>query len=154
MKVAYFLFLVLVLFPVCGHASHRAKKEKKEAQPTAMFVGSDTCIACHDDADKSFEQTSHRTLLASKEPARNGCEACHGPGSAHVNGNGDREKIFRFTATDPEAASPCAACHTALGKDHGHTKVNCVSCHSAHHPGQAKGILVKAGPELCLGCHK
>lgn len=75
------------------------------AEPGPVFV--DTCAWCHQTGAKP-----------SKEDGV-GCEACHGPGSAHV---ADPEHVdsFAFPASRPElAASVCGACHLqgGLSKD-------------------------------------
>ena len=138
---------------LAGAASHQ-HPESAPAVPAGDYVGSDTCIACHDDSSKTLEPTAHQKLFANKEPSKNGCEACHGPGSKHVDGNGDTEKIFRFAGSPTTAVqSQCGACHTSLGKAHGHQKVNCLSCHSVHHASEPKSLLVKLPPDLCTSCH-
>jgi len=50
--------------------------------PGASRVGADTCTTCHAGIAKGFRHAFH---------AQQGveCEDCHGPGSLHVNGNGD-----------------------------------------------------------------
>jgi len=156
MKLLYLFLLVLcfqALSPVCQASRH---KPKNNPAPTVSrsYVGSDTCIACHDDQSTTLEKTAHQKLLVEKDPAKNGCEACHGPGSEHVNGNGDAEKIFRFQGATPgDVNSHCGACHAALQEEHGHKQVSCLSCHSVHHASEAKAILVKSTPELCNDCH-
>lgn len=156
MKLFRCLLVVSVLSVPPGILASRPKhKDAPAPVPAGDYVGSDTCIACHDDASKTLEATQHQKLLANQNPARDGCEACHGPGSKHVDGNGDVEKIFRFTgAPVPQVQSRCGQCHSNLGESHGHTKLNCLSCHSVHHATEAKSILVKSAPGLCMSCHR
>jgi len=49
-----------------------------------------------------------------KEQINTGCERCHGPGSAHVLGRGDPEKIInpKDDLTVTQANRICGACHT------------------------------------------
>src|ERR1044071_7919800 len=70
------------------------------------YVGSETCKTCHEDIFKNFETTPHfKTTLTKKGPQWQGCEACHGPGKAHVESGGDKSKIFVFTGAKPEDVS-------------------------------------------------
>lgn len=121
----------------------------------SRYAGPETCHACHDDAYQSFAASAHEKLLANLESAQQGCEACHGPGADHVNGNGDASKIFRFSEAKPAAIrSHCVACHTQIREDpHSRHDVTCLSCHSAHHYTQPKFILIKSEDSLCRGCH-
>ncbi len=155
MKLWCLLLVVSVLvLPQESSASRHKHKASPAAVAAGDYVGSDTCIACHDDSSKTLEPTRHQKLFANPEPAKNGCEACHGPGSKHVDGNGDVEKIFRFTgAPISQVQLRCTGCHSNLGGDHGHAKLNCLSCHSVHHAFEAKFLLVKSTPDLCTGCH-
>jgi DmsE family decaheme c-type cytochrome len=89
------------------------------------------------------------------------CEACHGPGSAHVEGGGDKSKIFRFAGTAPAAISAqCLACHGESHTQgnfrrsmHFRNGVACTDCHSPHKPKQQDFLLVAKTPQLCYSCH-
>ncbi len=74
-------------------------------QPTdpALYVGTDTCKTCHEDKYKSFEETRHYAtdLKAAKGPEWQGCEACHGPGKAHVDGGEITPRSSRFMLEEP-----------------------------------------------------
>ena len=122
----------------------------------AHYVGSDTCRSCHDEQYESFSASAHAKLLDNKEPAQQGCEACHGAGAEHVNGNGDAEKIFRFqNATKEVVRSRCGACHSDLSANvHKQHSISCLSCHSAHRYAEKKFLLLKATPALCQTCHR
>jgi DmsE family decaheme c-type cytochrome len=127
------------------------------------YVGADTCKTCHEDLYNAWEKSPHwKTTLDKKVGASHqGCEGCHGPGGAHVEGGGDKTKIFLFEkASSKEINARCLSCHVggtehmkAINSIHARDEVSCISCHSPHHPGRREFLLVKATPELCYGCH-
>lgn len=125
----------------------------------ATYVGADTCKGCHEDIyNKSFQNTPHFALI---KEGKHGCEDCHGPGSAHVEGGGDPTKIIRFeTLSAAQASERCMTCHQANLENanfhqsiHLSAGVGCLSCHSPHHAAAPTQLLVKAQPLLCYGCH-
>ena len=112
-----------------------------------------------------------------------GCEACHGPGKAHVAAGGGKATIpIRFTKdstnTAEEKNAACLSCHNKgnqmfwKGGPHESRGMACVDCHQVHYGSpaeryealtsetrygaplsQAVGIK-KPQPELCLECHQ
>ncbi len=138
-----------------------ASAEQKAA--TAGYVGSEACQACHSDLYKSWENSPHwkTSLNTEEEPSHQGCEACHGPGSAHIAGGGDVSKIFVFKGRSAkEIDARCMSCHAggpqhmmALNSIHAQNNVSCIDCHSPHHPESREGLLAKSQPELCYSCH-
>ena len=107
-------------------------------QPCTKYVGSDKCMGCHDSTCKTWQLTVHRPLLFNKEPANNGCEACHGPGGDHVE-SADPTKIINPAKLKPEkVATLCMKCHTDehvtlwRTSTHARAKVSCISCHDPH----------------------
>src|SRR6266545_8039320 len=54
------------------------------------YVGSDTCTTCHDDEGRRFQGTVMGKAFAHPRTSEEklGCEACHGPGKAHVDSSG------------------------------------------------------------------
>jgi predicted CXXCH cytochrome family protein len=149
------------------------------------YVGSETCSACHEAQFKSFEGTKHGKLhtVSSWKGKVVGCESCHGPGKAHVEGGGDKTKIISFKRMDAKATSEtCLTCHA--GKEahnnfrrgeHWRNNIGCTQCHTAHgpdlgnfrtgamtivgdasaqNPGQATERMLTANePQLCISCH-
>src|ERR1700733_14899559 len=113
-----------------GHTPLPGNKadQKGYARPTdpSLYVGSETCKTCHVDMPtkgffQGFEDSPHfvTTLDTKKGPAWQGCEGCHGPGKAHVDGGGDKTKIFTFKgASAQEISARCLDCHQ-YGEEHG-----------------------------------
>src|SRR5262245_52216939 len=122
--------------------------DQKKTQPAASakyspedFVGSETCKTCHEDQFNSFTKTAHAKLAkAGWKAERQGCESCHGPGKAHVEGGGDKTKIRTFENESPKQLSK--GCHKSqAGKEehnnykrgeHWRNDVACTDCHSPH----------------------
>lgn len=123
------------------------------------YVGSDTCMGCHEDVyKKEFATTPHfQTTLKNGH----GCESCHGPGAEHVAGGGDKTKIIRFSELSrTQVNTRCLECHGdrrehqhAAASEHAGNQVSCLDCHSPHHPKEEQHLLVKKQTELCYGCH-
>src|ERR1039458_5017260 len=122
--------------------------------PTAgpQYVGSDTCKTCHEDQYKQIEATQHwNTNLANLKKGTgqewHGCESCHGPGSAHVDGGGDKSKIFSFKgATAQQVSARCQTCHGTTHPDfqrsvHYQADVSCITCHSPHQAKEQVALL-------------
>ena len=156
-----------------GKASKsKGKSEKVETyqRPTdpSLYVGTDTCKTCHEnmpmqDFYKNFEATPHfiTTLDTKKGPEWHGCEACHGPGKAHVEGGGDKTKIFTFkNASAAEVSARCLDCHQ-YGQEHSNfarsahlqNNVGCTDCHDPHHAKESQFLMKDKTPQLCYGCH-
>ncbi|MGH9522004.1 MAG: DmsE family decaheme c-type cytochrome [Terriglobales bacterium] len=171
-KIARFLGVTLFILAVWASAQQnpaaqpKPKKEKNvqtaaasPVAPGATYVGADTCKGCHEDIyTKSFQNTPHFALI---KDGKHGCEDCHGPGSAHVEGGGDPTKIIRLeTLSAAQASDRCMSCHQANLENanfhqsiHLSAGVGCLSCHSPHHATAPTNLLVKAQPLLCYGCH-
>lgn len=173
LKFAAF-FIVLSLFLVANFARVSADEPKKTAATQEKFqkgklidpadyVGTETCKTCHEDLYKGFEATPHfvTTMDTKKGPEWHGCEACHGPGKEHVEGGGDKSKIFTFkNASAKEISSRCLNCHQ-YGEEHSNfgrsahlqNGVSCTDCHDPHHPKESQKLLKEKQPQLCYGCH-
>jgi DmsE family decaheme c-type cytochrome len=119
----------------------------------------EVCKTCHEDLyQKNFEKTPHfKTTLKDGH----GCESCHGPGSAHVEGGGDVSKIISFKdLSRQESSSRCLTCHGESheqrhfsASSHASSDVGCLDCHSPHHATEPQHLLAKKAPDLCYGCH-
>ena len=82
--------------------------------PGGDYVGSEACQACHEDQFKNFTSTKHAKLkeVASWKDKVVGCEACHGPGKAHMEDATNPKTIISFKGMNSKQASEsCLACH-------------------------------------------
>ncbi len=133
------------------------------ADGPATLVGSETCLGCHDDSIKGFEQSLHGKAANPRAPAgAQGCESCHGPGSRHLEDPSDDTSIRKFSRISPrDVGTTCLTCHTRAahaawpGSTHDARNLSCTTCHSVHQPKSATAQL-KAATEtqLCATCHR
>jgi len=126
------------------------------APAASEFAGSEMCLTCHEEAAQSL---GHRGSDA-KDPR---CESCHGPGLAHIEGEGDASKIVKPGSLEPaESAKLCLSCHEKGGARHWNIGVHesadltCLSCHKLHNPEGTHAHLLSnpAEQEVCFTCHK
>jgi DmsE family decaheme c-type cytochrome len=130
-----------------------------KAADSSNFVGAETCAGCHEEVSKKFESNPHQKAAAMHGGVNVTCENCHGAGKEHVDGGGDKTKIFNpAKATASEVDKKCLTCHAGTHPNfarspHGQANVSCIGCHSVH-ASQAKEHLLKAEqPKLCFQCH-
>ncbi len=147
----------------------------------ATYVGTDECLTCHQQQAEEFAATAMGKVLMKSprtDAERRGCEACHGPGSRHVEAVQAGEDVagtllaFRPDAGEPafEQNAACLQCHEQggqaywRGSAHETRGLACVSCHSVMARSPERGQLAKsdsrtaltarrAASEICLGCH-
>jgi DmsE family decaheme c-type cytochrome len=126
----------------------------KAAAAEPGYVGMDTCMTCHEDTVKAFKSTPHAA-------SAQGCEGCHGPGQAHVDGGGDKTKIRSFkTLSALDSSATCMECHNKgnqkhwVGSTHDSRRMACTTCHDPHPKGPVPAALLKQ-PQmlLCTSCH-
>ena len=151
----------VLMFPMFVLPLHAADKPSTSAPPAtaaAQYVGSDTCLGCHEEVYKNqFERTPHFQTVKNGH----GCESCHGPGSEHVAGGGDKSKIISFAKLSrAESNNQCLECHGnskaqhfSKSSAHATNQVGCIDCHSPHHAVEEQHLLVKKQPDLCYSCH-
>ena len=166
--VAIAALVLLISIGLAADTKKEKKDQAKSAQPAAgepagNYAGSQTCQGCHDKVYSQFEASAHwaTTKDSKAAPGGHGCESCHGAGQAHVDGGGDKSKIFTFKGVSAEQKSGrCLTCHQNT-QEHGnwmrgmHAKngVSCTDCHSPHHPKTEQALLVEKSPQLCYSCH-
>lgn len=131
--------------------------------PGAKYVGMDTCAACHEKQVKDFKTTYHSRIHIEGEDERlegQGCEACHGPGSLHVDAGGGKG-VSIVSGKGPEA---CLQCHldvnAAFSLQYHHPvkegRMNCTACHNPHGEDIHKpaSLLVGRVNDDCAKCHR
>ncbi len=163
----WWLSFLLVLAVGCTQewAEKRARLIKPpEVAPGAEYLGTETCLECHDDLASDERTNVHLRLAPYEAPGyRTGCEGCHGPGSLHVEEDGDPEKILRFEEgglSGEEASAVCLTCHQGeevmhwLGSEHDENGLTCTDCHRVHHNQNPQLLKGKSEFELCSGCHR
>lgn len=156
--------LFLALFCVAGPRAAQAvvgAKAPDTSMKGATYVGSETCITCHEEQGKQFKLSPHARISPTKaEDGVQGCEACHGPGSIHAENGGGKGNAIINPKKDP---STCFACHMEkklefrLPNHHPvlEGKMSCTDCHEMHGP-DAKPSLTseESVNEVCFKCHK
>jgi predicted CXXCH cytochrome family protein len=146
------LSLVLLILFVCAVMFFPLLAAQTQAP---QYVGSEVCLACHEDVAAKIANSPHGRLAEESAPARRGCEACHGPGSNHVNSGGDGSLLFSFKGASAAAIQRrCGACHESEPDQlHTHRATTCLDCHAAHGYREKRALLVEATPQLCTNCH-
>jgi DmsE family decaheme c-type cytochrome len=167
-RFALLLAIAITVALVCSLPVFASKDQQAQSmmpagtQPTAKYVGADTCKACHEDIVNQFQANPHwDAKLKVNGTEVTACETCHGPGQAHVESGGDKSKIFSFTAQSPEVISGrCLTCHAAshpqgnfMRSMHFKNGVSCIQCHSPHHAREKNALLLQDQPTLCYRCH-
>ncbi len=174
-----------VLFAVAG-VQGQSGGPAPPPQQAAVEVGQETCTACHAEVGAQFARNVHARLAEFETRGRGrhaatGCEACHGPGSLHVE-SADPKLVFSFKKEEAkEVNRACLTCHAEnaghewASSDHALTGMSCTDCHRIHQSrrtfiGADKAVgamrplhadappprasLAKPEPQLCLECHR
>ena len=139
-----------------------AQRAPQVAQTKPTHVGSQVCGMCHEDIGKAFMNSPHEAVDQSDKHGfmGNACEACHGPGSKHV------ETLSAADIRNPAKIAPaeldrtCLTCHrnqpTGAGRlqaSHAHNSISCIACHSVHGPQALVVRKATAVNTLCESCH-
>jgi DmsE family decaheme c-type cytochrome len=155
-----------------GRAPQAAEAQEAATDSTAAtYVGSAACADCHEGIDHDFKLAGHGRAEQDSMlvEGRVGCESCHGPGSAHVAADGDKDAPGFWNIKRPDkmpaaqAVALCQTCHENGEQMHWDMSVHatqgmsCVQCHSMHDPqDRSKKKLLKAENtnDICMTCHK
>jgi DmsE family decaheme c-type cytochrome len=126
------------------------------------YLGSETCLMCHEDMTEGFAANPHHGATARIGHASGDitCEACHGPGDEHANAGGDPERVVQNFQDAATVDAACQACHAgtvghamAAVSRHAAAGTACTSCHQVHATPVADGLVKAPTPDLCFGCH-
>ena len=145
--------LLIVLAPVVA-----AGPQHPAAATPAAADQQAACADCHTDQAAAFATNPHAQAKAVTNAV---CESCHGSGAAHIEGGGDKEKIF-VPKGRQGADKTCLTCHDKStdrisrhnGMHANSSQVNCLTCHSIHaSDAKSQHLLVNNQLTLCATCH-
>lgn len=151
-------------FFATGVSPAQALVEQHQPDPAmknAKYVGTETCLSCHEEQGRTFKLSPHARLVTKgTENEAQGCETCHGPGSVHAENGGGKGNAIINPKKDPTI---CFTCHTEkkmefrLPNHHPvlEGKMSCVDCHELHGPDtRPSNISMEGVNETCFKCHK
>jgi DmsE family decaheme c-type cytochrome len=139
-----------------------------EDESNRTYVGQKTCEGCHAQEAANWAHTIHAavfTLNPRDATEAQGCEACHGPGSAHVKDPSDLSTIISFShkSVTPVARqnAQCLSCHQGgqrifwHGSIHENNNLACSDCHNPMSNFGAHGLTARESiNQTCFSCHK
>jgi len=153
---------VLVIAALVLGGTHAGPLAAPEPAPPQGLAEPGACAACHEDIVKALELTTHGRTERTNWDGVAGCETCHGPGAAHVEGGGDATQIRILRNLLPaEASAVCLTCHQRdekahwQGSAHEGRGLSCITCHKIHHEKEPPPFLLAKGTEFetCTSCH-
>jgi DmsE family decaheme c-type cytochrome len=157
-------------FSKASHAPDGGSASPAMAKPAEerTYVGQKTCEGCHQQEAGNWAHTIHAKVFL-LNPRNNaeaqGCEACHGPGSAHVQNPSDLTTIVSFssksTNTPEQRNAQCLTCHQGgqrifwHGSIHQDNDLSCSDCHNPMANFSARGLTARESiNDTCFQCHK
>ncbi len=164
-----FVTTALLLLGVGLAVATWAQAEPPPASPAAAhYVGQKACVACHVKENSNYSHTTHAKVFGLNphtDTERLGCEACHGPGSRHLENVSDHTALIGFTrqwgTPIVQQNKQCLTCHTGgqrihwPGSVHERQDLSCSDCHNPMAKFSATGLLKNASiSETCYTCHQ
>ncbi len=142
----------------------RSSDSTSTTAPTQGVADKEVCATCHEEVATALATTAHGRTGVANWDGLSGCQSCHGPGQAHVDGGGDVAKI-RNPKKIPaaEVSAICLKCHERgershwQGSQHDQRGLSCLTCHAIH-PNAARPqgphLLAKVTEfDTCGSCH-
>jgi DmsE family decaheme c-type cytochrome len=137
------------------------------AQQTG-YVGQQTCVACHAQENANWAHTIHAKVFElnpRNQLEMQGCEACHGPGSVHVQNPAEPLSIIRFSRRSQQPIAEqngmCLTCHRGgqrifwASSTHESHDLACSDCHNPMANFSLRGLEARRSVnETCFQCHK
>lgn len=130
--------------------------------------GLPTCDSCHRQEDTNWAHTIHAKvfdLTPRKTMGSRGCEACHGPGDAHIQDPGNLATIISFSHKSKtpvqQQNAQCLTCHAGgqrifwHGSIHENNRLACSDCHNPMTNFSSHGLTARESVnQTCFSCHK
>jgi DmsE family decaheme c-type cytochrome len=157
--------------PALQHFAQAASPPAPQQAPAAQqlsYVGQETCTACHMQENANWAHTVHAKVFElnpRNQLEMQGCEACHGPGSVHVQNPAEPQSIIRFSRRSvlpiSEQNGVCLTCHRGgqrifwNSSVHETAEVACSDCHNPMANFSLRGLQARTSVnETCFQCHK
>lgn len=151
-----------------AEAPQRVAQNVTPAQGQSGYVGQQTCISCHALENANWAHTTHAKVFElnpRNQLEMQGCEACHGPGSVHVQNPAEPLSIIRFSRRSQQSISDqngmCLNCHRGgqrifwASSAHESRDVACADCHNPMANFSLRGLQARTSVnETCFQCHK
>jgi DmsE family decaheme c-type cytochrome len=145
-----------------------AMQQSAPAMPQSGYVGQQTCVTCHMQESNNFAHTIHAKIFdlnPRNQLEMQGCEACHGPGSVHVQNPAEPTSIIRFSRRSPLSIAQrndvCMGCHRGgqrifwASSTHESHDLACSDCHNPMANFSIRGLEARRSiNETCFQCHK
>jgi hypothetical protein len=123
------------------------------------YIGAAACVSCHDRQGRWLRGSVHEKAPA-KEGEEPGCEACHGPGSRHLESPAV-DTIITFRIEEEGLRSGrCLRCHKGVRTGrHLPEQVACNDCHArtnseGFHRLRAGQAARQVPSRACRRCHQ
>jgi len=144
-----------------------ATPSEPQAASSPNYVNPGICATCHTLEAQNWAHTIHAkvfTLDPRNALEHEGCQACHGPASAHLRNPREPRSIIRFThrSATPvsEQNAQCQNCHKGgqrifwSGSVHQKQDLACSDCHNPQATFSARGLTARRSiNETCFQCH-
>jgi predicted CXXCH cytochrome family protein len=152
----------VVVLASCSLFQHQDAVMAPPTIPGAEYVGTETCIVCHTKQAGDFRGAVHAAFYlpegvnAKGEEVHRGegCESCHGPGSLHIAGRGDKSKIVKG---DWRTCTGChlekaAKLHSRFHHPIAEGRMSCTACHDPH-SARRPVFRTEENNNKCFECH-